>query len=77
MQMTHREAIDLSVILSEILGVPGIWKVVRDGGHEDLVREASRSLKDGLLAHWRENGCTFDGGRDGMNFPETCEAARG
>jgi len=74
--MTHREAVDLSAVLHEMLGVPGIWRAVCEGGHEDLIRGAAQRLTDCVSAHWEENGCTFNGGRDGMTFPETCEAAR-
>ena len=76
MEMSHREAVDLSVILQEMCAPPMVL-AVRDGGHEDFVRPARRRLEECLTAHWRENGCTFDGGRDGMTFPDTCEAARG
>ena len=76
MRMTHREAIDLSVILQEILGVPAIRRAIREGGHEDLTLAAGRRLEGCVAAHWQENGCTFDTGRDGMTFPDTCEAAR-
>lgn len=74
--MSHQEAIDLSVVLQEVLGVPSIWKVIREGGHEDLILQAAGRLKSSLAAHWEENGCSFDQGRDGMIFPETCDAAR-
>ena len=67
MEMSHREAVDLSVILQEMCAPPMVL-AVRDGGHEDFVRPARRRLEECLLAHWRENGCTF---------PDTCEEARG
>ena len=76
MQMTHPEAIDLSTILQEILGVPAVWQAIRAGGHEDLVLGAGRRLQGCVADHWRENGCSFDAGRDGMHFPEACEAAQ-
>ena len=76
MQMTHREAIDLSTVLQEILGVPAIWRAIREGGHKDLILGSARRLEDCLVAHWKENGCSFDAGRNGMTFPDTCEAAR-
>jgi hypothetical protein len=75
MQMTHREAVALSVILQEF-GAPSVWQAVCGGGHEGIILGAKRRLEDCLSAHWQENGCSFDAGRDGMQFPDACEAAR-
>lgn len=73
MQMTHREAIDLSVVLTEVMAH---WNVVEDTGHGDLARPSAERLLESLGAHWEENGCSFDAGRDGMTFPEACQDAQ-
>lgn len=75
MKMTHREAVDLSSILMEF-GAPPVWRGVQAGGHEDLVLPQIRRLTECVADHWKENGCTFDAGRDGMTFPGTCDAAQ-
>ncbi len=75
MQMTHREAVDLAAILMEF-GAPPVWQGVCAGRHEDIVQPRLKRLTDCVAAHWRENGCSFDAGRDGMIFPDTCDAAQ-